>query len=440
MAMTAPITALYAKALGAPTSWTAMIVASMSLSFLVVDLAGSRIVPRVDARAALWGGYVAFGVGSLASAVAPSAAAMTAARLLQGFGAAFPIGASFHYALRMARAGGAAREIAKVNAAGFVGLAVGPPIVGVVAGMRGGLEGMRWGFAVCGVVNLATAALARVLLPPLPSLSRPRLGLPARGNLRGARLRLALVASGLGFGLRGVAGMSLMPLLGAELGLGAAGVSLAAAAMAVTELAGIVASGRAADMRGRLVPVLAAAGVGAVLLVWVSAQRSLVVYVLVAGCLGLVLATLRVVPAAMVVDLAHTDEAAAIGYRLACNVGSLAIAAVVAAMVRTTGLRGGFVAASVVAATIGALVLSTGETLHADVPPGAPANEPVKHAGNGALAWRIGSKPRLSAGPRPLQGRVTHRFRGRSQPDIRRRLAVATSHPECCGHHNEEQP
>ncbi len=184
MAMTAPMTVLFAKQLGASDAVATVIVASITVSFLCLDLVASRVVPRVDARAALAGGYLVFGIGSWASALAPNLTVMAGARIVQGFAAAFPIGAAFRVSLRLARPGGQAAALARFNASSFVGLTVGPLAAGVIAAAVRGESGIRWAFGVCGFVNVAAAAIALVVLPRTPSTERPQFGLPSRTRLR----------------------------------------------------------------------------------------------------------------------------------------------------------------------------------------------------------------------------------------------------------------
>jgi MFS family permease len=168
LTMTAPITALYAKALGASDWMAALVVSTISISFLAVDLVGSRVVPRIDARSALVGGYALFGVGSFLSALAPNLAVMALARFLQGAAVAFPMGAGFHLALRLAPPGHEGRELARFNTYIFMGFAGGPLVVGLVADLAGGTTGLRWGFAACG------STWARRCWPAWPCHRSPR--------------------------------------------------------------------------------------------------------------------------------------------------------------------------------------------------------------------------------------------------------------------------
>ena len=360
--MTAPLTVLYARELGASDALAAIIVSSMAVSFLCLDLVASRCVPRVDARLALAGGYLFFGVGSFASAVAPGLAVMAAARILQGFAAAFPLGASFHVALRLARPGREGSEMARFQAASFVGMAFGPLAAGVLAEAIGGLAGLRWAFAACGVVNLITAAVAMVSLPSMPSTETPRLGLPSRGVFAGRRTRRALVVAGIGFGLRGIVGMTLVPMQGDEIGATTSWLALAATALAVGELVGTVCAGRWADLVGRRATTTTFALLSAVAILAAMAAPTTGSLVAVCAVLGFVLAGVRVVPAATVMDVAESNESAAVGWRIACDVNGLATAVVLGAVLSVAGLSAAFVYAALAAALVAGLAMSVGET------------------------------------------------------------------------------
>jgi DHA1 family inner membrane transport protein len=362
LVMTAPLTVLYARELGASDAVAVIIVSSMAVSFLCLDLVASRCVPRVDARLALAGGYLVFGIGSFASAVAPGLAVMTAARILQGFAAAFPMGASFHVALRLARPGRQGSEIARYQAASFVGMAVGPLAAGVLAEAVGGEAGLRWAFAACGVVNVVTAVVAMASLPSVPSPEPPQLGLPARGVFSGRRTRRALVAAGIGFGLRGIVGMTLVPMQGDELGATTSWLALAATALAVGELIGTACAGRWADVVGRRAVTTSFAACSAAAIV--AAMVAPTTWSLVAVCtvLGFVLAGVRVVPAATVVDIAESHESAAVGWRIACDLNGLTTAVVLGAVLSLAGLPAAFAYAALAAALVGGLALSVGET------------------------------------------------------------------------------
>lgn len=362
LVMTAPLTVLYARELGASDALAAIIVSSMAVSFLCLDLVASRCVPRIDARLALAGGYLVFGFGSFASAVAPGLGLMAAARILQGFAAAFPMGASFHVALRLARPGREGSEMARYQAASFVGMAVGPLAAGVLAAAIGGVAGLRWAFAACGVVNVVTAVIAMVSLPSVPSTEPPRLGLPARGVFTGRRTRRALVAAGIGFGLRGIVGMTLVPMQGDAIGATTTGLAFAATSLAVGELIGTACAGRWADAIGRRAVTTSFALLSAATILAAMAVPTIGSLVGMCSVLGFALAGVRVVPAATVMDVAESHEAAAVGWRIACDVNGLATAVVLGAVLSVAGLPAAFGYAAAAAVLVAGLAMSVGET------------------------------------------------------------------------------
>src|SRR4051812_27681307 len=130
LSMTAPITALYARALGASELMAGVAVSSSAVSLLVVDVFGSRFVPRIDGRSAMWGALSFFGLGSLLSAAVPLYPVMVGARMFQGLGAALFMGAGLRLAVDGADPGAEGQAIGAFNAAWFLGVALGPFLSG----------------------------------------------------------------------------------------------------------------------------------------------------------------------------------------------------------------------------------------------------------------------------------------------------------------------
>jgi DHA1 family inner membrane transport protein len=369
MAMTAPVTALYAKELGASDAVAAVIVSSIALSFLCLDLVASRVVPRVDARLALAGGYLVWASGSLASALAPNLAVMAGARVVQGFAAAFPMAAAFRVALRLARPGQEGAAVARFNVASFMGLAVGPLLSAAITASIAGETGMRWSFGICGVLNVMAAALTLRMLPPIPADERPQFGWPPRRAFAGRRTRLALLAAGVAFGLRGVVGLTLVPLLGDDIGVTATTVAVATTVMAAGELVGSVLAGRGADRWGRLPVTAGAAAVVAVAILLTMVSPSAPVLLVMCGVLGFTMAAIYVVPAVVVADVAETSDAATIGWRASCDVNSVTTAGLLVVVLGLTDLEGGFVCAALLTALVGVLAVCIGETRRAPASP-----------------------------------------------------------------------
>jgi MFS family permease len=246
----------------------------------------------------------------------------------------------------------------------FGGMTVGPLGVGLVAAIGDDdLTGLRWGFALCGLVNLLTALLARVALPPVGAEERPRLGLPPRAVVQGRRTRMALVTSGLGFAVRGVLGLTLLPLLGDSLGEDAFVISAALVLMSLSELAAMVAAGRLADRLGRRPVLCWASALGAGLALWAVARPPGILFFVLCGASGVVSAGLRVAPTAMLADVAPSPEVAAIGWRLASDVGLVATSALLGATLGWLGLAGTFACAALLTAAVGVIGYLNGETL-----------------------------------------------------------------------------
>ncbi len=368
--MTGPQTAPFALALGAGEGTAALIVSSLTASILLVDLFGSRVIPRVDARKALAAGYLVFGLGSLLSAAAPNLIVLVAARCLQGLAVGFPVGAAFHAATRLSDPAHRGRDLARFNSWAFGGTVVGPLLAGAISDLVGGPLGMRWSFATCAAINVAAAITAWVLLPAMPVEERPEFGLPATEMYGSASLRRALLASGLAFGLRIGAALTLIPLLGSRMGLSGIGIALAVTVLSVSEIIGNLLTGRLADSLGRLPVVLTSAAAalatlagGAVLVG--TESRTPVPLVGLGLCLGLTMGPMRTVCTAVLLDIAPTAEAGTMGWRLSSDVLSVGSAAVMGAVIGLGGLGAGFLAMGLLVVVLMLLIGSIGETLGA---------------------------------------------------------------------------
>lgn len=383
--MTAPLTVLYAAALGGGEAVAGFAVSSIAVSLLLVDFFGTTLVPRVDGRFAVWFALVVFGIGSLASAAAPSLAWMIMARVFQGVGAAFFMGGALHVVVRLSPPERSGRAIGAFNAAWFSGVAIGPLLGGVLASHGSTLAGYRIAFTVCGAICFAVAAVARAWLPSIPSLRRPALSLPRPARPRpGLRIAPPLVLACIGQAVRGGLVLTMIPWLGEhDLGLSTSTVGLALSVLAVVDIAAMRLGGALADRVGRRRVLVAALVSGAIACSLAPLVGPLAVFIVWCGASGVVVGTCWVVPAAVVVDVAEEQEAGLSMYRLSADVGQLVGATVAGTAVAVAGAARSIVFLGVGFALLTVWVGRMRETGH--LTPPATAHEATIAARTSAL-------------------------------------------------------
>ena len=250
--MTAPITVLYASTFGASDAVAGLAWSSIGVSLLLVDLFGTQVIPRLNARTLLWVALSVFASGLVISGLAPNLGVMIAGRVLQGGAAAFCLGGALQVVVRFSPPDEAGKAIGTFNAAWFAGVAMGPLLGGGLADIGGGQFGYRLAFIVNAGICLTAAVVARVSLPPIPAIGRPRVGLPRRVFARpGLRLWPVLALGMLGDGLRGGLVFTAIPLFGEDrLGLQPGAIGLALSAFAVVDIASMRYGGMLADRIG----------------------------------------------------------------------------------------------------------------------------------------------------------------------------------------------
>jgi MFS family permease len=355
LGMTAPITALYASTFGAGSTMAGFAVSSVAVSLLLVDLFGTEVVPRLGGRTIFTGALAVFGLGSLASAIAPALWAVIAARILQGFGAALFMGGGLQVAVRHAPPGGTGRAIGSFNAAWFCGVAVGPLLGGGLAELGSGRTGYRIAFVVCGVVCFVVAAVAAAALPELPSGRSLRVTRPRRARAVGElRMWPPLLLNLFGQAVRAGVVFTLLPLYGKEhLGLSTALVGLALSALAIVDIASMRWGGALADRIGHRSVLASALAVGALACLGGSRVGSLGHFVPLCAVLGLTVGVTWVVPTAMVVHVAADAEVALVNARVAADVGQLLGSVVAGAVIAGVGYRPAVLVTGAVFATVG---------------------------------------------------------------------------------------
>jgi EmrB/QacA subfamily drug resistance transporter len=172
-----------------PLTTVEWVVIAYVLTITGTLLAFGRLADRVGRRRVYAIGLAIFGAASLLCALAPSIPLLIAARALQGLGAAMMTANSAAILISSFPAAERGRALGVFGAVVGVGLALGPPIGGVLVGHLS----WRWIF----LVNVPLAAIAqglvrsRVPADPPPSARAP-LELPAAALWCGALVLLML--------------------------------------------------------------------------------------------------------------------------------------------------------------------------------------------------------------------------------------------------------
>jgi MFS family permease len=376
MGMTAPITVLFASSFGASPGVAGLTWSSLAISLLIVDVFGTAIVPRVDGRAMLWFALTVFGVGALLSAAAPSLPAMTAARMVQGVGAAVFMGGALQLVVRFAPPGGAGRAIGTFNAACFAGIATGPLIGGSLAALGTGQFGFRVAFLVSGVVCLVAGLAARLSLPSIPGHRPPQLRLPRRPQARaGLRIWPPLALGVFGQALRGGLEFTVIPLFGKDqLGMGTTTIGVGLSALALVDILTMRYGGMLGDRFSRRAVLCGALGVGVVgcaAAPLISGPGSFVAWCAVMGvCIG----AAWVVPAAIVVDVTTEPEPALASYRICGDAGEAVGSTAIGGLFGAIGGIGAVAALGGVFALVALWVSRLAETKLAPAVDGAGAD------------------------------------------------------------------
>jgi DHA1 family inner membrane transport protein len=197
---------------------------------------------RMDRRRLLLVLMLAFTVGNVLSALAPSAGWLVAARFVAGLphGAFFGVGAVM--GAHVAGPGRRGQAVATMMAGLTIANIVGVPLSTVL----GQVFGWRWAFVAVGVLGLLTLAALLRWIPGLPV----RDGASVRsevGALRNGRLWVACAAGSIGFGGMFAVYSYVAPLLTDVTGIAEASVPIVLALFGVGMTAGTLLGGRLAD-------------------------------------------------------------------------------------------------------------------------------------------------------------------------------------------------
>jgi DHA1 family inner membrane transport protein len=366
LALTAPLTAVLAMKLGAGAFAAGVSVASLPAVVLVLDVLGTRLLPYLEPRRAIVNGMLLWALGSVGSAVAPTFAVMAGSRLVQGIGLALYAAAAPQLAVRLAGSGRVGKAVGRFQAAMTLGSAVGPLSGGAVSGIGVGTAGLRLAFAVCGVLAVCCAVYARLTLPSMPALIGPRWSLPSLPGMGRPRAVLGLWMGSAGQGLRSAIGLTVVPLVAAEvLNLDGVRLGVFLTSMYLIEVVTTAVLGARSDLGGRRFGIVLGATVGmlGVGVVFAAMTSTSVPLLFVAAVpLGVAGGCMFGVLPAMLVDLAGTTEVGLSATRIARDLGSSACMVGAGAVITVAGTAAALWLCVALYLTVGVGMLVVGET------------------------------------------------------------------------------
>ena len=250
-----PLLPRYSAELGLDKAQAGVLAASYAAGTLVGALPAGVLAARVGVRPTVLTGLALMAISSVAFAFGTSAPVLDVARFLQGVGGAASWAGALGWLIGAAPAERRGELIGAALAAGIAGALFGPAV-----GALADLLGPRPVFASVGVISAAMIAWALRMPPAVSEPTRLRAlaaGLRVPALYAGMWL---ITLAGLLFGTMGV----LLPLQMADVGAGTA--VIAAVFLVAAGLEALVSplSGRLADRRGRLMPVVFGVGAAAV--------------------------------------------------------------------------------------------------------------------------------------------------------------------------------
>ncbi len=325
MAMTAPIEAIFARRLGADVVALALYIAMPGLGILVVDVLGSRFVPRLDARSMVTIGVGLFGLASILLATAPSYWPLLPARAIQGLGGGFMLGGALQAAVRLNPVKHDA--LIAFNSAFLFGGALGSPVGGYMADLvTAGLNGFRFTFVACAALSAAVAWCVWTLLPPLPpadTAGRPHFGLPRLAGGPPGQGAAMLLAT-LGDFLRGGVVYAALPLVGQARHLSTGTIGLAIGLLMAVEIITVRTAAFGLLRFGVVQGLVAALSGGIGLATLLALSSGPVAFILGAVGFGLVVAATTIIPPLILVSLNEEDAAAGLAsFRVSSGIGML---------------------------------------------------------------------------------------------------------------------
>lgn len=368
MAMTAPIELLYAIKLGLSTAEVTAFILVSALGVVAVDVLGTRVITRVDARATIAIGLVLFAASEACFALSHGTAGLLGSRILQGLASAVVAGAALQVAVRMHSR--PHQVLGSNQGLQLLGAALGAPTGGIIAGLLSGVDGYRLSFWVCAGVGMVVAGVALVLLPGLPPPAdgyRPRIGLPELSLP--PVLRMALALGLFGNYLRSGIENTALPLVGHAYGLSAANIGVALGILSAVQIGVLGTSGRLFE---RVAPARCLAGallLGIAAVIVLAAVQDIRGVLCAAALFGVVNGIALAAPPVLIVALSPNASTGVATYRIACGMGSFLGAGSVNLLIAVLGAGGGLAVVSGILAAGAVLARSTARRF----PPAAPA-------------------------------------------------------------------
>ena len=366
LGLTAPLTAVFAVQLGANAFLAAASVASLTVVVLVMDIFGTRYLPHLEPRRAITIGMSLWAIGSFGTAVAPTFEVMVAARLVQGFGLAFHAGTAAQLAVKLTGPGRVGTGLGRFQAALSLGSAVAPLSGGAIAAIGSDQAGIRIAFAVCGVLALACAVIAWIVIPTTRSEHAPKFGWPRLPGMLRPKSLLALWAGSTGQGIRGAIALTVLPLVAVD-GFRFSSVVLGAllTVMYLVEVVNMTVGGAISDRRGRLpvIVVAALAGVLGLAVVIVADMRDApLLFLLAVVPLGLAGGTMLGTMPAALVDIGGTPEIGLSASRIARDLGFSAYTVAIGGAITLWGVNSALWLCGALYLAVALAMLVVGET------------------------------------------------------------------------------